>query len=148
MPDQPEVTFHFNAPDRLVYACRLLRKAYRQGARVLVLADEPLARELDQHLWTWVGTEFVPHVRDDAPAEVRGRTPIIISSAYPALASHAPVLVNLRDVWPQGFEGFSRVIEVVTRDSAVRDLARERWRRYKSQGIDPRHLDLQAMEAG
>ena len=28
-----EVQFHFNVPDRLVYACRLLRKALRSGAR-------------------------------------------------------------------------------------------------------------------
>ena len=32
-----EVAFHFNAPDKRSYACRLLRKAYLRGARVLVL---------------------------------------------------------------------------------------------------------------
>lgn len=150
MPDLPEVSFHFNAPDRLVYACRLLRKAHRQGASVLVWADEPLASELDQHLWTWMATEFVPHVRDDAPPGVRARTPILIRSADAVGTSQAPapVLVNLRDAWPQGFESFARVIEVVTRDAVVRDLARERWRRYKSQGIEPKHLDLQAMAVG
>ena len=32
-----EVAFHFNAPDKLGYACRLLRKAVGTGARVLDL---------------------------------------------------------------------------------------------------------------
>ena len=31
-----EVTFHFNAPDKLGYACRLLRKAVGKGANVIV----------------------------------------------------------------------------------------------------------------
>ena len=34
-----EVAFHFNAPDKLAYACRLLRKAVGSGARAVVLAD-------------------------------------------------------------------------------------------------------------
>ena len=31
-----EVEFHVNVPDRLQYACRLLRKACRKGVRVAV----------------------------------------------------------------------------------------------------------------
>ena len=33
-----EVTFHFNVPDKLGYACRLLRKAYAAGGPVGVVA--------------------------------------------------------------------------------------------------------------
>lgn len=138
-----EVAFHFNAPDRLVYACRLLRKAYLKGARVLVLADEALARELDLRLWTLAGTEFVPHVPDTAPAALLARTPILISTAERADPSHADVLVNLRDRWAEGCTGFSRVIEVITAEAGVRELARQRWKQYKASGLEPAHLDLQ-----
>ena len=31
-----EITFHFNAPDKMDYACRFLRKAYNLQARVMV----------------------------------------------------------------------------------------------------------------
>lgn len=147
MSRKPEVAFHFNAPDRLVYACRLLRKAYLKGARLLVLADEPLARELDQRLWTMAGTEFVPHVLDGATAALLERTPIVISSAERAEAAAADVLVNLRDRWPEGCEQFSRVIEVVTGEPSVRDQARQRWKRYKTLGVEPQHLDLQSIAA-
>ena len=34
-----EVAFHFNAPDKWAYACRLLRKAVAAGAKVVVLAE-------------------------------------------------------------------------------------------------------------
>lgn len=147
MSRKPEVAFHFNAPDRLVYACRLLRKAYLKGARLLVLADEPLARELDQRLWTMAGTEFVPHVLVGATAALLERTPIVISSAERAEAAAADVLVNLRDRWPEGCEQFSRVIEVVTGEPSVRDQARQRWKRYKTLGVEPQHLDLQNIAA-
>ncbi len=139
-----EVAFHFNAPDRLVYACRLLRKAYLKGARLLVLADAPLATALDQQLWTLAGTEFVPHCSAHAGAALCARSPIVISSADAAdPASTADVLVNLRDHLPAGFERFARVIEVITADAAVRQAARERWKQYKAAGFEPQHLDIQ-----
>jgi len=43
-----EVAFHTGIADPLDYACRLLRKAYRQGARVAVHAPAPLLDRLDQ----------------------------------------------------------------------------------------------------
>ena len=60
-----EVEFHVNVPDRLQYACRLLRKAYRQGARVLVRAPAPRLMRLDRELWTFVEREFLPHACGD-----------------------------------------------------------------------------------
>ena len=56
------VSFHFNVPHRLGYACRLLRKATRQNARVTVTAPVATLAELDAALWTFDPTEFVPHV--------------------------------------------------------------------------------------
>lgn len=138
-----EVAFHFNAPDRLVYACRLLRKAYLKGARVRVLADAPLAADLDQRLWTFAGTEFVPHCTSAAPAAHQARTPIVIGDLAQASLDGGEVLVNLSDQWPGEYARFARVIEVVTADPAVRTQARERWKLYKAAGIEPLHLDLQ-----
>lgn len=139
-----EVAFHFNAPDRLGYACRLLRKAYHKGARLQVLADPPLAAALDQQLWLITGVEFVPHCRSDAPEPMRSRSPILIGSHVSTPAGDDHVLVNLSDALPEGFQRFARVIEVVTADPPVRALARERWKQYKSAGHDPQHLDLGA----
>ncbi len=139
-----EVAFHFNAPDRLGYACRLLRKAYLKGARLQVLADPSLAAALDQQLWLMTGVEFVPHCRSDAPASLLARSPIVISSEVTDPAGSGHVLVNLSDALPEGFQRFARVIEVVTADPPVRSLARERWKQYKAAGHEPQHLDLSA----
>lgn len=139
-----EVAFHFNAPDRLGYACRLLRKAYLKGARLQVLADPPLAAALDQQLWLMAGVEFVPHCRSDASAPLQARSPIVIGSQVTSPSSDGHVLVNLSDALPDGFQHFARVIEVVTADPPVRALARERWKQYKAAGHEPQHLDLSA----
>ena len=57
-----EVTFHFNVPDRPGYACRLLRKATRSGALVVVTAGAAELAGLDRLLWTFDPIEFLPHV--------------------------------------------------------------------------------------
>lgn len=137
-----EVAFHFNAPDKLGYACRLLRKAYLRGARVVALVDEADRAALDSALWTQVVGEFVPHSGPGDPPHVQTRSPIHIDSDG-AAQNGATVLVNLRAEVPPGFERYARVIEVVTVDAADRANARERWKHYKAQGIEPQRHDLQ-----
>ncbi|MBW0172165.1 MAG: DNA polymerase III subunit chi [Hydrogenophaga sp.] len=137
-----EVAFHFNAPDKLGYACRLLRKAYLRGARVVALVDEADRAALDSALWTQVVGEFVPHSGPGDPPHVQTRSPIHIASDG-AAQNGATVLVNLRAEVPPGFERYARVIEVVTVDAADRGNARERWKHYKAQGIEPQRHDLQ-----
>jgi DNA polymerase-3 subunit chi len=137
-----EVAFHFNAPDKLGYACRLLRKAYLRGARLLVLVDERDRAALDAALWTSVVGEFIPHSGPTDPAEVQSRSPIHIASEV-ASPNAATVLVNLRVDMPAGYEAYARVIEVVTGDERDRGLARERWKTYKARGIEPQRHDLQ-----
>lgn len=137
-----EVAFHFNAPDKRSYACRLLRKAYLKGARVLVLVDESERAALDAALWTSVVGEFVPHSGPSDPPHVQARSPIHIAG-QPSVHHAVSVLVNLRAELPPNYQRFARVIEVVTGSDADRGLARERWKAYKAQGIEPQRHDLQ-----
>lgn len=137
-----EVAFHFNAPDKLSYACRLLRKAYQRGARVVALVEEGDRGALDAALWTAVVGDFIPHSGPNDPPHVQARSPIHVASEASA-HNGATVLVNLRADMPAGYERFARVIEVVTGDERDRGLARERWKNYKAQGIEPQRHDLQ-----
>lgn len=135
-----EVAFHFNAPQKLAYACRLLRKAYLKGARLVVLVPDEQVHELDQALWLMAPGDFVPHSTPaDAPA-VQDRSPIRLVTAVPDAVQG--VLVNLRDELLPGFERFERVIEVVTLDEDDRARARQRWRQYEAAGMKPQKHDL------
>ena len=139
------VEFHFNAPDKLGYACRLLRKAAAKGAKVAVTGEPALLRELDAALWTFAPLEFVPHCQLDAPAPVLDASPIVLCEAARS-APHHQVLVNLGAQVPEGFERFERLIEVVTRDEDDRGQARARWQHYKARGYALERKDLELKE--
>ena len=42
-----EIAFHFNAPDRLAYVCRLLRKAVATDAQLVVVGSPDQLDRLD-----------------------------------------------------------------------------------------------------
>ena len=129
-----EVAFHFNIPDKLRYACRLLRKAVAKGSKVVVTGEAELLRDLDVALWTFAPLEFVAHCQQagSAPA-VLAASPVVLADA-PRAAPHQQVLVNLGRQVPDGFERFERLIEVVTVDEADRLQARQRWKHYAERG--------------
>jgi DNA polymerase-3 subunit chi len=131
-----EISFHFNVPDRTEYACRLLRKALRKGAQVVVTGTPPVLAELDRALWSFDPLEFVPHVMPRPGQELapRLRTTPVWLVADLAQAGHHDVLVNLHDDAPAGFESFARVIEIVTPIDADRAAARQRWKHYATRG--------------
>ena len=137
-----ELAFHFGAPDKMAYTCRLLRKAVGSGAKVVVLATADSVAQLDVDLWGLSPTEFVPHCLANAGDAVRGRSPVVMVTDLQQELEMADVLVNLTDTVALGFERFARVIEVVSTDAADRDLARQRWRQYTEQGYTIARHDL------
>jgi DNA polymerase-3 subunit chi len=46
---------------------------------------------------------------------------------------------------PAGYNGFARVIELVSRDGPDRDDARLRWKHYLADGLQPERLDVSAL---
>ena len=128
-----EVAFHFSAPDKLGYTCRLLRKAVARGARVAVTAEPEMLRALDHALWTFAPLEFVPHCAQEADASVLAASPIVLCKALHGV-DRTQVLVNLAEGVPDGFERFERLIEIVTLDEADRRAARKRWMHYSERG--------------
>ena len=133
-----EVSFHFNVPHPLAYACRLLRKATRQNARVVVTAPAATLAALDHALWTFEPLDFVPHLRPLAGAAVAERlraTPVWLLERA-ADAVHHDVLLNLGPQAPEGFESFARVIELVSADDDGRAAGRLRWKHYASRGYE------------
>lgn len=140
------VSFHFNVPQRLAYACRLLRKATRQSALVTVTGEARLLAELDRALWSFEPTEFIPHVLlregDTLPERLRD-TPVCLTAA-PAGAPHHDVLLNLGAEPPAGFESFERLIEIVSTDEADRTAARARWKHYAARGYSIEKHEVEA----
>ncbi len=137
-----ELAFHFGAPDKLAYTCRLLRKAVGSGAQVVLVADAETLSQIDADLWALSPTEFVPHVVVSADGPGYSRSPLVLVSDPAQVPQQTGVLVNLTDAVPEGFERFARVIEVVSTDAGDRDLARQRWRHYTERGYTITQHDL------
>ena len=136
-----EIAFHFNVSDKLAYSCRLLRKAYLSGAKVVVTAGPEVLAELDQLLWSFSPTEFVPHCHVSAPANSLAATPVLLAESLTACPHHG-VLVNLGQNMPAEFERFERVIEVVTQADDDRLAARSRWKHYTDRGYAMKRHDF------
>lgn len=139
-----EVAFHFGAPDRLAYTCRLLRKATATGARLLVrgYADELVA--LDSALWNVGASDFVSHCDAAAPPAMRSRSAVLLLNADAVLDPAFPILVNLADDVPDDFAQFQRVIEIVSTDEQDRNQARLRWKHYTGSGYTITRHDLKS----
>ena len=142
-----EVAFHFNVPDKLGYACRLLRKAAGSGAKVVVTGEADLLRALDTELWTFSALEFLPHCHAaTADAQVLAASPIVLADA-PRATPHQEVLVNLGGRIPEGFERFERLIELVSQDEGDRQQARVRWKHYADRGYAIQKHEFAARES-
>lgn len=136
------IDFHFNAEDKLGYACRLARKIYRSGTRAMVYSsDAAQLADFDRLLWTFGDVDFIPHVSAGDP--LAPETPIVLAT-QPADAGCHEVLVNIGPETPPMFSRFERLIELVSTDEQDRAAARERWRFYRDHGYPMNRHDVVA----
>lgn len=127
------IDFYHNVDDRLLFACRLVRKAYKAGQSMVVwCADRSRLHQFDHRLWTFNQQEFIPHVRaDDADAP---HTPVLLADNPALELPHHALLLNLDDQCPPIFSRFERLFEVVSTEAQDRLAARHRWQFYRDRG--------------
>lgn len=121
---------------RLRFACRLAEKAMKHQHQVHALtADEAVAHDLDELLWTFRAESFVPHAigTPDAAQAV----PVTIGCDPAAVPPQSELLINLTPSVPACFEGFQRIAEIIDGSQAGRSAGRERFRFYRDNGFDP-----------
>ena len=147
------IDFHSNVSDKLEYACRLTRKIWsatpegQPVRQIVIVGEKGDLQKLDDLLWTFSSTDFLPHcyIDDEAAAE----TPIILTDnfASPCLSAipHADVMIHLGMCMPQDVsalvERFPRIVEVVTVNEAERLAGRERFKAYRELGHELHNFD-------
>jgi DNA polymerase III subunit chi len=133
------VDFHSKVPNKLLYACRLVRKARAADMRVVVFArDSQQLSALDKALWTFSELDFLPHVMaDDALAS---QTPVILTDDAEAELPHHQILINLSGETPAHFARFERLFEVISNDEDDLTAGRERYRQYQQRGYPLTHF--------
>lgn len=139
------IDFHSNVPDKLGYVCRLIRKAYGAGRKVVVHAEPAVLSRLDAQLWTFSALDFLPHCGVQSPHAAV--TPIILAGELDAVPHHE-LLINLHPGVPGRFASFERMIEVVGADDDDRAAARQRYREYRERGYPLQHHDIAQSRSG
>jgi DNA polymerase-3 subunit chi len=141
-----EISFYFSAPSRVGYACRLVRKAQRQGMTLVVAGPAAALADFDRELWTFDAAEFVPHSwierANEVPTGLHATT--VWLGEHPIDAPRHDALVNLGTTAPAGFESFARLFEIVSTDEADRQAARERWKSYAQRGYPIKRHEVAA----
>jgi DNA polymerase-3 subunit chi len=136
------IDFHSNVPDKIAYACRLIRKARAANCNVVVLTGVPQLQTLDEALWTFSEDAFLPHVT--AGDALAAQTPIILTASEDAELPHHQILINLTDATPRHFARFERMFEVICEDEADKAAGRARYRFYQQRGYALTHVVAKA----
>ena len=136
------ILFYSGSNDKLQTACRLCVKAIQKNMKVLIYTPRlTLLNQLDELLWTFSPTSFIPHcniVEDDQLADM---TPVILSNQI-QISCLFDVLINLHDQPPNLLNQFNRLIEIAGTSHEDKLAARERYRFYKNAGYTIQHYHL------
>jgi len=140
------VAFHFNVPEKLAYACRVVRKAVGLEQKVWVVTPPDQLQALNELMWSFSKLDFIAHASASAPSEVLKHSPVVLAQSPQDLPDpHSfDVLLNLDDAVPSHYERFARVIEVVSLDEQDKHTARTRWKHYQQAGCAITRHDLSA----
>lgn len=128
-----KVSFYLfeKSPERQVEStCRLCRKILRQPVRIwLHCADPDLQQQLDEHLWSFDHTGFIPHGIDQPEATV------CISAQLPEQADW--IVFNFNDQALEQFASFSHIIEIIENNEPAKIIGREKYKQYRRLGVQP-----------
>ncbi len=125
----------------LALVCALAQKAHASDQPCLVLvADMTQAEALDDLLWSFEPTAFIPHqIAGQDGTEDDAEVPVLIVPPGVTTAMR-PLLLNLRQEAAEG--EFERVLEVVPADESARHGSRQRWKAYRQRGFELNKYDM------
>ncbi len=133
---------------RLGTACRIIEKAARQCRRIVIATANPSqAKTLDELLWTFSDTSFIPHriATPDTPAQTASPTaesaddtdePVLIHCGDAGQTPACDVLVNLGDRLPESVDACPRIVEIISSAPDVRQQGRDRYKAYRARGYE------------
>ncbi|EXU75495.1 MULTISPECIES: DNA polymerase III subunit chi [Erwinia] len=114
--------------------CHLAEVNWREGKRVLIACeDEAQAVRLDEALWQRPANAFVPH-------NLAGEGPAFgapVELAWPQRRGNAPrdLLISLLPQFADFATAFHEVIDFVPYEESLKQLARDRYKAYRSVGF-------------
>ena len=124
------------SPERQVQStCRLCRKKLRESARIWLHCPDPkVQQELDELLWSFDPTSFLPHGIQDTTA------PICISADLPT--ENDWIVFNFNNQALENMTQFDHIIEIIENDEQAKIIGREKFKTYRGLGVQPQTFKL------
>lgn len=124
------------SPERQVQsACRLCRKILREPVQIWwYCPDVAQQKVLDELLWQFDPTSFIPHGIDDTDASV------CISGQLPTTGTWVLFNFDEKGIAPQ--ETFQHIIEIVENEEEAKIVGRQKFKHYRQLGLEPRTFKL------
>jgi len=111
--------------------CKLVEKAYQQNHTILILTENAsMSDKLNQLLWTYSDTSFIPHSNN--PADT---VPILIcvKTQDSISLTDYEILINVSTQFPDNFQKFQRVVEIVDGTPENKQTARMKYKMYREK---------------
>ncbi len=112
----------------------LLEKVLSAGHKIVLRCEnEKRIQQLNDALWTYSATSFLPHnlIEQGKMCE----TPIALTTATENPNS-ANILITVSGANAQDMEKYDRVLDIFEGSDIQRNSARKRWSEYKKQGAE------------
>ena len=139
------IEFRTHIPDKIHYTCRWVRKALLSAPDskiILFSSDKYLLNKLDEALWTFSESDFLPHATLGDPQAAY--SPVILTANDHDDMPYYDILVNLSPSIPACYARFDRLIELVSTDHADIDAGRQRYTHYRDRGYTLYHQSAQS----
>ncbi|AAN56420.1 DNA polymerase III subunit chi [Shewanella oneidensis MR-1] len=116
-------------------ACRLSQRAFIDQQQVYIhCQDKNVAFEIDELLWQFDPSAFVPHnLKGEGPTT---GSPVEIGFDRLGPNKSRQLLINLADQVPPFAVNFGQIFDFVANDDQHKVIARERYRQYRGLGIE------------
>lgn len=129
---KPRVDFYkLNSQNRTSinrFCCQLADKVVNMGNPVFVRTkDEAETRLMDDLMWTFSDSSFVPHAIQGETEDTDAA--VIIGHSAPA--SRAYLLINLGDELPENIQNYERIAEIINDAPDNIHSGRARYSAYK-----------------
>ncbi|XKM14558.1 DNA polymerase III subunit chi [Orbaceae bacterium ac157xtp] len=115
-------------------ACQKVVENWQNGLRMLILCeDQAQAERVDECLWQLDTNSFVPH--NLVGEGLNGGSPVEIVWGEKRGNGNRQLLINLQNHFADFASVYNDIIDFVPADNKLKELARERYKSYKSVGF-------------
>lgn len=123
------------------FCCQLTEKVVKMGHSVFVRTrDERGTQLLDDMMWTYSDSSFLPHARLDDNTDQDAT--VIIGHRTPSSPGY--LLINLSDERPENLDSYERVAEIINAAPETLEKGRKRYAGYKKDAYTLHYHEIAA----